>query len=100
MADENWNPTAMELIKATTKKFCLIEGGDKTEYCDDALKKTALALGADRAILIETDSILEPLAISKVLSKVVEQETPDLIILGKRNNSSKENVLFIHGEFS
>jgi len=41
-------------------------------------------LGADSAILIETDSILEPLAISKVLTKVVEQEAPDLIILGKQ----------------
>ena len=46
--------------------------------------RTALALGADRAILIETDSILEPLAISKVLTKVVEQEASDLIILGKQ----------------
>ena len=46
--------------------------------------RTALALGADRAILIETDSLLEPLAISKVLAKVVEQEQPDLIILGKQ----------------
>ena len=46
--------------------------------------RTALALGADRAILVETDSLLEPLAISKVLAKVVEQEQPDLIILGKQ----------------
>ena len=46
--------------------------------------RTALALGADRATLIETDSILEPLAISKVLQKVVEDEKPDLIILGKQ----------------
>ena len=46
--------------------------------------RTALALGADRAILIESDSLLEPLAISKVLSKLVEQEQPDLIILGKQ----------------
>ena len=46
--------------------------------------RTALALGADRAILIETDSLLEPLAISKVLAKVVEQEQPDLVILGKQ----------------
>ena len=46
--------------------------------------RTALALGADRATLIETDSILEPLAISKVLKKVVEEEKPDLIILGKQ----------------
>ena len=46
--------------------------------------RTALALGADRATLIETDSILEPLAISKVLQKVTEDEKPDLIILGKQ----------------
>ena len=46
--------------------------------------RTALALGADRAILVESDSLLEPLAISKVLSKLVEQEQPDLIILGKQ----------------
>ena len=46
--------------------------------------RTALALGADRAILVETESLLEPLAIAKVLSKVIEEETPDLIILGKQ----------------
>ena len=46
--------------------------------------RTALALGADRAILVETDSLLEPLAIAKVISKVVEEESPDLIILGKQ----------------
>ena len=46
--------------------------------------RTALALGADRAILVETESILEPLAIAKVISKVVEEESPDLIILGKQ----------------
>ena len=46
--------------------------------------RTALALGADRAILIETESLLEPLAIAKVISKVVEEEKPDLIILGKQ----------------
>ena len=46
--------------------------------------RTALALGADRAILIETDSLLEPLAIAKVLQKLVDDEKPDLIILGKQ----------------
>ena len=46
--------------------------------------RTALALGADRAILVETESLLEPLAIAKVLSKVIEEEIPDLIILGKQ----------------
>ena len=46
--------------------------------------RTALALGADRAILAETDSLLEPLAIAKVLSKVIEEESPQLVILGKQ----------------
>ena len=46
--------------------------------------RTALALGADRAILAETDSLLEPLAIAKVLSKVIEEESPKLVILGKQ----------------
>jgi len=46
--------------------------------------RTALALGADRAILVESDSILEPLAISKALAKVVEQESIDMVILGKQ----------------
>jgi len=46
--------------------------------------RTALALGADRAILVETESLLEPLAIAKVISKVVEEEKPDLVILGKQ----------------
>ena len=46
--------------------------------------RTALALGADRAIFVESESLLEPLAISKVVAKIVEQENPDLIILGKQ----------------
>ena len=46
--------------------------------------RTALALGADRAILVESASLLEPLAISKALSQVVEKESIDLIILGKQ----------------
>jgi electron transfer flavoprotein beta subunit len=46
--------------------------------------RTALALGADRAILVESESLLEPLAIAKALVKIVEQESADLIILGKQ----------------
>ena len=46
--------------------------------------RTALALGADRAILIETEVLLEPLAISKALAKVIEKEAPQLVILGKQ----------------
>ena len=46
--------------------------------------RTALALGADRALLVETDELLEPLAIAKVLKKIVDDEKPELIILGKQ----------------
>ena len=46
--------------------------------------RTALALGADRAILVETDVEVEPLGISKVLKAIVEKESPDLIIMGKQ----------------
>jgi electron transfer flavoprotein beta subunit len=46
--------------------------------------RTALALGADRAILVETDSLLEPLAISKALAKIIQQENADIVILGKQ----------------
>ena len=46
--------------------------------------RTALAMGADRGILVETDAALEPLAIAKLLKAVVEKEQPGLVILGKQ----------------
>jgi electron transfer flavoprotein beta subunit len=46
--------------------------------------RTALAMGADRAILIQTDDEVEPLGVAKLLAKVVEEEQPGLIILGKQ----------------
>ncbi|MEP6355413.1 MAG: electron transfer flavoprotein subunit beta/FixA family protein [Hyphomicrobiales bacterium] len=46
--------------------------------------RTALAMGADRAILIKTDDEIEPLSVAKILRAVVEQESPDLVILGKQ----------------
>jgi Electron transfer flavoprotein, beta subunit len=46
--------------------------------------RTALAMGADRAILIETDAVVEPLAVAKLLKAVVGEEKPDLVILGKQ----------------
>jgi len=45
---------------------------------------TALAMGAHRGILIETDAALETLAIAKLLARVVEEEQPDLVLLGKQ----------------
>ena len=46
--------------------------------------RTALAMGADRAILIETDETVEPLAVAKLLKAVVATEEPGLVILGKQ----------------
>jgi electron transfer flavoprotein beta subunit len=46
--------------------------------------RTALAIGADRAILVETDAELQPLAVSKLLKSIVEREKPQLVILGKQ----------------
>ncbi|WP_373487975.1 electron transfer flavoprotein subunit beta/FixA family protein [Blastomonas sp.] len=46
--------------------------------------RTALAMGADRAILIETDETVEPLAVAKLLAKVAAEEAPGLILLGKQ----------------
>ena len=46
--------------------------------------RTALAMGADRAILVKTDTPCEPLAVAKLLKAVVEKESPELVILGKQ----------------
>jgi electron transfer flavoprotein beta subunit len=46
--------------------------------------RTALALGADRAILVTTDEELEPLAVAKILAKIVGDEQPRMVILGKQ----------------
>ncbi|KQS77951.1 electron transfer flavoprotein subunit beta [Rhizobium sp. Leaf384] len=46
--------------------------------------RTGLAMGADRAILVETDATVEPLAVAKILKGVVEAEQPSLVIVGKQ----------------
>nr|AIH15768.1 electron transfer flavoprotein beta subunit [Ochrobactrum sp. SJY1] len=46
--------------------------------------RTALAMGADRAVLVETDDAVEPLAVAKILKGVAEAEQPGLIIVGKQ----------------
>ncbi len=51
--------------------------------CTETLR-TALAIGADRAILIETNEELQPLAVAKLLKAVMAKENPDLVILGKQ----------------
>ena len=46
--------------------------------------RTALAMGADRAILVQTDDEVEPLGVAKLLAKIVAEEGPGLVILGKQ----------------
>ncbi len=46
--------------------------------------RTALAMGADRAILVVSDTKVEPLGVAKILAKIVEEEQPSLVILGKQ----------------
>lgn len=53
------------------------------KQCEETLR-TALAMGADRAILVETDAELQPLAVAKLLKGVTEREAPQLVILGKQ----------------
>lgn len=53
------------------------------QKCQETLR-TALAMGADRAILVQTDERVEPLGVAKILAKIVAEEGPELVILGKQ----------------
>lgn len=53
------------------------------KQCTETLR-TALAMGADRGILVETEESVEPLGVAKILQKIVGEENPDLVILGKQ----------------
>ena len=61
-----------------------------TKACQEQIR-TALALGADRGILVETEAELQPLAIAKLLKAVVDKEQPDLIIMGKQSIDGDNN---------
>jgi len=54
--------------------------------------RTALAMGADRAILIQTDEEVEPLGVAKLLAKVAEEEQPGMVILGKQAIDDDNNA--------
>ncbi len=80
--DENAVEEALR-IKETGKAdeiIILSIGNDKAQETI----RTALAMGADRGIHIKTDNDLEPLAISKIISKVAEEEKPSIILMGKQ----------------
>ena len=61
-----------------------------SEKCQEQLR-TAMALGADSSIWIESDDAVEPLVIAKLLKAVVERESPELVILGKQSIDGDNN---------
>ncbi|WP_426358396.1 electron transfer flavoprotein subunit beta/FixA family protein [Pseudocolwellia sp. HL-MZ19] len=69
-------------------EIVVVSIGNKS--CQEQLR-TALALGADRAIQIDTEEKLESINIAKLLQKVVEEEQPQLVILGKQSIDSDNN---------
>jgi electron transfer flavoprotein beta subunit len=74
--------------KGVATEIVVVSIGDKS--CQEQIR-TSLALGADRGIQIDTDLTLDSLQIAKLLQKVVEQESPDLVILGKQAIDSDNN---------
>ncbi|MCW9029047.1 MAG: electron transfer flavoprotein subunit beta/FixA family protein [Kangiella sp.] len=60
------------------------------QQCQESLR-TALALGADRAILVKTDDAVEPLAVAKVLKTLVDKEQPEMVLLGKQSIDGDNN---------
>lgn len=67
--------------KGLVKEIVAVSMGPAT--CQETLR-TAMAMGADRSIHIETDKELQPLAVAKLLKKLVDNEKPELVILGKQ----------------
>lgn len=67
--------------KGIVKDIISVSVGPKE--CQDTLRHS-LALGADRSILVESPDELEPLAVAKILKKIVEKENPNLVFLGKQ----------------
>ncbi|SIQ59827.1 electron transfer flavoprotein subunit beta/FixA family protein [Marinobacterium stanieri] len=72
----------------TVSEVVVVSIGPKA--CQEQIR-TALALGADRGIQIETDEMPESLGVAKLLAKVVEEEKPELVILGKQSIDSDNN---------
>ena len=55
--------------------------------------RTGLAMGADRGILVKVDGIVEPLAVAKLLKAVVDEEKPDLVLMGKQSIDGDNNAV-------
>ncbi len=74
--------------KGLADEVIAVSIGDKT--CQEQIR-TALALGADRGIHVEAEGEVQPLAVAKILKKLVEKEAIDLVILGKLSIDSDNN---------
>ena len=72
----------------TATEVIAVSVGDKS--CQEQIR-TALALGADRGIQVETDGNVEPLVVAKLLKGVVDKEEPQLVILGKQSIDGDNN---------
>ena len=80
--DDNAIEEAVKIKEAgkATEIIAITVGEEKSQ---DTVRK-ALAVGADRGILIKTEGTVEPLAVAKALQKIVEKENPDLVFMGKQ----------------
>jgi electron transfer flavoprotein beta subunit len=74
--------------KGVATEIIAVSLGEKP--CQEQIR-TALALGADRGIHVETDVELQPLAVAKLLKAIVDKEQPDLVILGKQSIDNDNN---------
>lgn len=85
--DENALEEALRLkehgVDSTGSAHEIVAVSFGTQANQDVLRH-ALAMGADRALLVESDAALQPLGVAKLLKAVVEREQPDLVILGKQ----------------
>ena len=74
--------------KGVASEIVVVSIGPK--QCQETLR-TALALGADRAILVNTDEEIQPLAVAKLLKEVVAKESPEMVIMGKQSIDGDNN---------
>lgn len=77
-------------LKETGKVKEVIAVSIGVVQCQEVLR-TALAMGADRAILFQTDEEVQPLAVAKLLKSLVEKENPDVVLMGKQATDDDSN---------
>jgi electron transfer flavoprotein beta subunit len=75
--------------KVAGSEVVLVSIGDKV--VQEQLR-TGLAMGADRAILVVTGDMIDPLAVARVLAKIIETEKPDLVVMGKQAIDDDSNA--------